>query len=254
LGQAELAIEQAERSIREVVDLPLLLERDLRGRKIYRRGDVNRPGIRGLTLDRGAVEVGLREGVLGLELASFPLVQTEVFRSAASVLWYNADPLPLRELYEQPGLLDAVGRALVDTPIARRMRVGARWFAEAHYTSAPDDAALALGVCLDALLGGKRALPGSAMGDRVALLTAAPSKRRSARKAYMDFYGIRSSVAHGGRSTKLDADALTEAFGLAHTIAWRLLDLEDVFQPVSDDAVDEVFDDLRLGIRTWPHI
>lgn len=253
-GQSELAIIEAERRIREVLDLPLLFEQDLAGHDIHRRGDVNRPGIRGLTLDRGAVQKGLGGQALSLELASFPLVRTEVFnQSIEPVQWYSAEPLPIRTLLDNLDLRTAVERALMGTPIAARLRVAARWFAEAHYTSARDDAALALGVCLDALIGSKQPIPGSAMGDRIALLTREPLERRAARQAYMHFYRIRSSVAHGGRSRKVnDDEALKVAFGLANTVARRLLDFEDAFNPRSDDEVDETFQDLHLGIKTWP--
>lgn len=252
-AQYSKGVKEAERRVREVLDLPLLLERNLAEHKVYRRGEINRPGIRGLSLDRGAIEHALKDNTLSLELAAVPLIHTDVFSGPNPVHWYSAEPLPLGTLYQQPYLRRAVQRCLTDTPVARRLRVAARWFAEAHYANASDDAALALGVCLDALLGGTRALPGSAMGDRVALLARDASQRRTTRKAYKDFYGIRSSVAHGGQSNKLTGDALRDAFSLSHATAWRLLDFEDAFRPTSDDHVDEIFDDLRLGIAAWPN-
>ncbi|WP_157805154.1 HEPN domain-containing protein [Mumia flava] len=251
VGQEAKAVDEAERQLREIVDIPLLLERDLRAWKIYRRGSVNRPGVRGLSLDRRAVESGLRETTLGLELAAYPVICNGVM-SASPVHWYSADPLPLGDLYEQEYLLGAVEHALRDTPVGRRIRLAARWFAEAHYAADTDDSALALGVCLDAMLGGVQPLPGSAMADRVALLHPVPSERRAVRKRYLDFYGIRSSVAHGGRSSKLDHDALTDAFALAHDIAWRVLAFDRAFTPSNDRSVDESFEDLRLGVNHWP--
>lgn len=251
-GQAEKGVAEADQQIRDVLNLPLMLERDLKERKVHRRGEVNRPGVRGLRLDRGAVESAMQSGELGLELAAFPLIRNDVFSGASTVHWYSAEPLPLDDLYQQQYLRQAVERSLRDGPVGRRLRVASRWFAEAHYTTEKDDAALALGVCLDALLGGARALPGSAMGDRVAMLLTEPSERKSTRKFYMDFYGIRSSVAHGGQSSKLDGAALNTGFALAHQLAWRLLDFDVVFAPSSEAQVDEIFDDLRMGISTWP--
>jgi hypothetical protein len=251
IGQQAAALDDAERRLQEIVDLPLLLERDLPGHKIYRRGDVNRPGVRGLVLDRGAVAHAMQGEALGLELAAFPLVEGEVVR-ASQVLWYGVEPLPLDELYGQPYLRDAVARCLRDDAIGRRLRVAARWFSKAHYATAHDDAALALGVCLDALLGGKRARSGGPMADRVALLSRDVEQRKARRKAYLEFYAIRSSIAHGAQSGRLDAESLSVGFALSHTIAWQLVDFEATFQPASEEHVEELFDDLRLGVLAWP--
>lgn len=90
------------------------------------------------------------------------------------------------------------------------------------------------------------------MGDRVAMLLPEPSERKKTRKLYMDFYGIRSSVAHGAHSSKLDGTALDTGFALAHQLARILLELEDLFAPSSEAQVDEIFDDLRMGIAFWP--
>jgi hypothetical protein len=168
VGQDWKALEETERQLRNIVDLALLLERDLNGHKIYRRGETNRPGIRGLTLDRGAIESNL-EGSATLELAASQLTITEV-GDIRSFNWFSAEPLPLDTLLDQSYLREAVQSCLKDDPISNRVRVAARWFAEAHYTLADDDAALALGVAMDAMLTGQNNLPGSAMADRVAML------------------------------------------------------------------------------------
>ncbi|WP_140403866.1 MULTISPECIES: hypothetical protein [unclassified Nocardioides] len=254
VGQRAKAVAQTERYLRDVVDLPLLLERDLRGHEVFRRGEVNRPGERGLTLDRAAVEAILRAADASVELASFPLTVTDALGPYLPVQWYNAEPLPLGDLLQQTYLRDAVAATLEDDdPVARRLRVAARWFAEAHYTTASDDAALALGVSLDALLTGKRALPGAVMADRYALLFADPLSRRQRRREYQRFFGVRSSVAHGGHSGELRRmDLLAEFFELVHQAAWRLLEVKRVFSPSTEDAVDELFDDLRLGVVQWP--
>lgn len=251
VGQEAKAVDEADRKLREIVDIPLLFERDLRAWKIYRRGSVNRPGVRGLSLDRGAVELGLKKTDLGLELAAYPVICNGVM-SASPVHWYSSDPLPLGDLYGQDYLVLAIEHALRDTPVGRRIRLAARWFAEAHYANETDDSALALGVSLDAMLGGVHALPGSAMADRVALLHPVASERRPLRKRYLNFYGIRSSVAHGGRSSKLTHDALADAFALAHDVAWRMLAFDRAFKPSNDTSIDEIFEDLRLGISAWP--
>ena len=70
-GQRALAFEEMERQLQNIVDLALLLERDLDRHEIFRRGDINRPGIRGLALDRGAIDRSLKESAR-IELVAFP--------------------------------------------------------------------------------------------------------------------------------------------------------------------------------------
>jgi len=252
VGQQMLADRETERELRNVVDLALLLERELKAHKVYRRGDTNRPGLRGPTLDRGAVEQGL-SGIPVFELASVPLHVDALDGEQWHFQWFNAEPFPLGQLLNQEYLHEAVTSCLKQNPISNRIRVAARWFAEAHYSIADDDAALALGVAMDAMLTGQRALPGGAMADRFALLAEDPSDRRERAKTYLDFYSVRSSVAHGGRSSKLDQGDFMETYlEFVRWAAWRLLAVQDTFAPSSEKEIDILFDDLRWGIRTWP--
>jgi len=64
------------------------------------------------------------------------------------------------------------------------LRVAARWFAEAFWSTDHDDSALALGVAVDALIGSRSGLPGRAMRERFALLESEPEKRASRAKRY----------------------------------------------------------------------
>jgi len=252
VGQGMLADRELERQLRNLVDLTLLLERDLKAHKVYRRGETNRPGIRGLTLDRGAVERGLA-GSSRLELASIPLHFSALSSGSHGVRWYGAEPFPLGELISQEYLHKAVTSCLKRNPVSNRIQVAARWFAEAHYTNAHDDAALALGVAMDAMLSGQRALPGNAMADRFALLSNNPHERLDLVKKYLEFYGVRSSIAHGGRSSKLDrSDFINDYQTSVHWAAWRLLALGDAFSPYSEKEIDALFDNLRWGVQNWP--
>jgi hypothetical protein len=251
IGQQRLAFNETERHIRNIVDLAMLLEHDLEAHEIYQRGGTNRPGIRGLTLDRGAIERGLVKSAR-LELAAFQLTAHALSSGRGPHHWHGAEPFPLGKLFDQNYLRDAVQSCLRQDPISNRVRVAARWFSEAHFTIADDDAALALGVAMDALLSGQRSLPGSAMADRFALLAEDPKQRRKKVTAYLDFYAARSSVAHGGRSSKLEReDFLQEYRASVHWAAWRLLALRDTFVPSSEKEVDALFDDLRWGVRAW---
>jgi len=251
-GQGELAFTDAERKLRDITDLTLLLEKDLKAHAVYRRGSTNRPGVRGLALDRGAIERAL-VGASRLELAAQPLFLSGTFGAREHTRWYGSEPFPLGPLLEQSYLLEGVQSCLRDDPISNRIRVAARWFADAHYSNAGDDAALALGVAMDALLTGQRALPGSAMADRYALLAREPERRRGLVSDYLAFYGVRSSVAHGGRSSKLDdGDFLARYSDSVQWVAWRLIDVRDTFSPACDKDIDSVFDELRWGVRIWP--
>lgn len=250
-GQGELAFTDAERKLRNITDLTLLLEKDLNAHAVYRRGSTNRPGVRGLTLDRGAIERSLT-GTSQLELAARPLFLSGTFGARGHTRWYGSEPFPLGPLLEQSYLLAGVESCLRDDPISNRIKVAARWFAEAHYSNADDDSALALGVATDALLTGQRALPGSAMADRYALLAREPERRRDLVSDYLMFYGVRSSVAHGGKSSKLDdGDFLARYSAAVQWAAWRLIDVRDTFSPASEKDLDSVFDDLRWGVRIW---
>lgn len=249
-GQDRLAFDETDRQLRNIVDLALFLERDLESHKIYRRGDVNRPGIRGLVLDRGAVERGL-DGNAKVELSAPQFTITDA-GDARSLHWFGSEPLPLGELYGQVYLREAVQSCLKNDPIARRMRVASRWYSEAHFTLATDDAALALGVAMDALLTGKGSLPGSVMADRVAALSDEPAKRPGLVKEYLDLYHVRSSVAHGGQSSKLSKEGFMKDFAdFVRWIAWRFLAIQNNFSPSSDAAVDALFNDLRWGVKSW---
>ena len=252
VGQQMLAGRETERELRNIVDLTLLLERDLEAHKAYQHGETNQPGLRGRTLDRGAVERGLA-GMPAFELMSVPLHVDALDGERWHIQWFNSEPFPLGQLLNQEYLYEAVTSCLKQNPISKRIRVAARWFAEAHYAIADDDAALALGVAMDAMLTGQRALPGSAMADRFALLAEDPKDRRECAKTYLDFYRVRSSIAHGGRSSKLDQDDFMETcLEFVRWAAWRLLTVQDTFAPSSEKEIDDLFDDLRWGIRTWP--
>jgi hypothetical protein len=248
-GQSHRATEEVERHVRNLVDLCLLLESDLKGHQLYRRGATNRPGVRGLTLDRGAVGAYLR-GPGQLELSSQPLVVQDL-GGRAPVQWYGVEPLPLGNLLAQPALQQSVVESFGDDLIASRLRVAARWFAESHYTSEHDDAALALGVALDAMLSGKDALPGSALADRFAMLEPVPDKRAERVKTHLNLYKVRSSVAHGGASSSLNADFISSFVSEVQWVAQRLLALRVQFAPVSESDIKTCFDEFRWGIRTW---
>jgi len=236
--------------LQNITDLTLLLERDLADHQVFRRGDANSPGVRGIVLDRGAIDRNLN-GPARIELVGFPWVITSRDDSR-SAHWFGVKPFPLGELLEQDYLREAVQSCLKEDAISKRLRVAARWFAEARYTLADDDEALALGVAMDALLTGQSRLPGSAMADHLALLAPNPMGRPKLVADYLDFYKVRSSVAHAGRSAKLnDPDFIRKFYTSVHWVAWRSLALRERFNIVSEKEIDALFNDLRWGVRSW---
>jgi hypothetical protein len=201
----------------------------------------------GSTVERGLTDAAK------LELIDMPLHFSALSSGPSGVRWYSAEPIPLGELMGQEYLHQAVTSCLKKNPVASRIQVAARWFAEARYSTADDDAALALGVSMDAMLSGQRALPGNAMADRFALLSDNPGERPGLVRAYLEFHGVRSSIAHGGRSSKLDRDNfINEYQASVHWAAWRLLALRDTFAPNSENEIDSLFDDLPWDVRNWP--
>ena len=94
--------------------------------------------------------------------------------SKTTVSWYSADPIPLDRLVSLAG--ESLTHCLFSAdPVPSRLRVTFRWYANAHGASAKDDAALALGVSLDAIVGAKQGLPGQLMAQRFAFLDSDPA-------------------------------------------------------------------------------
>ncbi|MFH8514030.1 hypothetical protein ACH4CE_02545 [Streptomyces gelaticus] len=253
-GQRGMAFTQASRQFEMLVDISLLLEIDKEGYGLHSsRGSWNRPGVRGLTLDRSAIEQSMRGNKSAVELFSNPLIYDELGR-AGGHLWYSADPIPLHAVLSHEPLRDATLKALVDPgSIYRRLRVAGKWFSEAFWASNPDDATLALGVALDALIGSKSGLPGRAMKERFALLDDSPHSRSLRAKQYDELYRVRSTVAHGGISGKVEEEGFVKGFQREVTwAAWRLIAMQADFSVSGDADLDEVFERLRWGTSEWP--
>jgi hypothetical protein len=251
VGQGRLGRAEVARRLEDIIGLVILLENDLQRYEVYRRGPTNRPGVRGLVIDRAAVDAGLK-GSDRDELSYSPLALSEIFGRIETVEWFAAEALPLGALLEQDSLRNEVEASLEADPLTVRLRTAARWVSDAHYTLAADDVVLALGVSLDALLAGRQALPGRALADRYALLEPVPARRPARLEQHQGFYAARSSVAHGGTSSKVsDPEFVNGMFTAVRWAARRILELRELFKPQSDREVDRLFDDLRLGVRRW---
>jgi hypothetical protein len=254
-GQTRLATELATRWLEDLCCLTLLLHRGVKGPAPWSlRGDHNRPGARGLAVDRSTLQEVLgRDSTGAMELAFQPLVVSATFGIHRPVHWYSADPVPLDQLLVDAGL-DRLNTAAVDaTPVAGRLRVSARWYADGQWSRDADDAALALGVALDAIVGSRSALPGRVMAQRFALLDADPTRRRDRVTRYNDVYAVRSAVAHGGESSRLAERGFIRS--VADDVRWaagRLLEFSKTFPTSSEAELDSSFEALSLGALAWP--
>ncbi|WP_148307864.1 hypothetical protein [Actinoplanes friuliensis] len=249
--QGQGAFSQAEESFDTLIGLALLLEDDVEALGLYSgRGNSHRPGIRGLTLHRPALERA-KESV-GAELYCRPLVVSDLGHHA-SAHWYGEKPFPLQALVHEPERVDEISACMSGSDaVSRRMRVAARWYAEAHWSFTSDDAVLAVGIALDALLGSRAGLPGRAMSERFALLEPDPAARHDRARVFGDLYQARSATAHGGKSRLLMQPGFTRDMERsARWAARRLLSLSNRFTPIGDDQLDKVFDDLRWGTVAW---
>lgn len=260
VGQGGLAVRQAERALTTLVDLCVLLTGDERSYRFAGMGGhINRPGLRGVALDRGAITEYLSKGARGLskgpgvaELVSNIYVLSPIPQGAEH-LWCSAEPFPLADALSTEGASALISAILADKMIVgRRLRVASRWFGEYHWATESDDAALALGVALDSLIGSKSGLPGRAMAERFALLEPVTSSRRDRADQYNEIFGVRSSVAHGSRSSKLDdPDYVRKMAADVKWAAGRVIDLEQRFEPSTEREFETLFEDLRWGVRTW---
>jgi len=249
------SIEVAERWLEDLCCLALLLERDPSGKGMWSmRGAHNRPGVRGLVPDRSTLQDVLGRDARGRhELGSEPFVSSPEFGASRSVRWYSADPVPLDELLDEPAVVALIGEAATGTrAVLNRLRVAARWYSGAHWSYEPDDAALFLGVALDAIVGSRDGLPGRVMAQRFAYLHPDPSQRRATVARYNDVYSVRSAVAHGGQPSRLSEPGFIRSF--ADDVRWaaeRLVALGSSFGARSEADVDAAFQALALGEKTW---
>ncbi|WP_459801355.1 hypothetical protein [Herbidospora sp. RD11066] len=252
-GQRSLAFTQAEQKFHLLVDLSLLLEADKEKHGLFSvRGASNRPGVRGLTLDRTVIGEAFKISNDTVDLACQPFIQDELGVSRAH-RWYSPERVPLEDLLADDLLRSSIEKCLAsESNISRRIQVAARWFSESFWSESTDDSALAAGVALDALLGAKSALPGRAMKERFALLDPDPDKRADRARKHEEIYAVRSIVAHGGESRKLEeGDFVREMQDAVTWTAKRLLEAESIFSIASDKSLETMFEDLRWGTRSW---
>ncbi|MER6567139.1 hypothetical protein ABT288_13295 [Streptomyces sp. NPDC001093] len=252
-GQRTEAFNQAQRSLELVVDLAILLDQKKDEHSLYSvRGASNRPGVRGLALDRTVIQQAMKASGDGADLACQPFISDALGVFLPS-FWYSAERVPLEVLLSDDGLSHAVNRCLEGkTNITRRIQVAARWFSESFWATVNDDSVLAAGVALDSLVGARSGLPGRAMKERYAFLEAAPHERPLRAREYDAVYSARSAIAHGGESPRVrEGDFVREMQNSVTWAAWRLLAAEDEFDLRDNKDLESLFEDLRWGTRSW---
>jgi hypothetical protein len=249
LADGQRAIEEAGRRFEDILSVGLLRVKDPQDLGLTPlRGDSHKPGIRGLALHRPAFR-GAQS--LGRELGAEIQIASTTGRRL-HVQWYGEDPLPLDRLIEGSGDIVAMTSIVTGaTPVDRRLRTAARWLAKAHWAVGAEDAVLALGIALDAMLAEEGSSPGRILTERFAFLEADRAIRPSRAKRMDLLYRVRSSVAHGGRSHQLDQEGFVgEMAADVRWVARRLVELSGVAPLRTEADHAALFADLKWGIRS----
>lgn len=252
--QSRRAFDAASEVFTDLLSLALVFESDLDQRGLFSgRGDSHRPGIRGLTLDRHALSFYNRmfANSLGAELAATSFTAGFLGKQVVHH-WYGEDPFPLEDLLVSGSRASDINDILQsNSSIAGRFRTAARWHAKAHWSADPEDAVLALGIALDALLGESGGSPGRVLAERFALLERDKHKRPERYKQFSgEFYPARSSVAHGSRSSLLGKSGFVRF--MAAEMRWAFAQLHTRTKERRDATETDhrtLFDQLKWGLQ-----
>lgn len=250
--QGELGYEDLECALDDLIGLTLMLSENLDEHGLYSlRGATNRPGVRGITLDRKVLGDLLEDSRPG-EFAA-QVLTVNGWDTNGSLRWYSPDPMPLDRILDVR-LSSVVGDFMsADDAIARRIRVSGRWYARAFWASSEEDAALAVGVALDSLLTGNDALPGAVSKSRFALLERDVALRADRFERYEQVYRVRSTVAHGGDAARQLAKigGARSMLSDAQWAATQLIELRKVSAPKGDAAFRELWGAVQWGSLPW---
>ncbi|MFJ5694766.1 hypothetical protein ACIP9X_13030 [Arthrobacter sp. NPDC093125] len=250
--QGELAYEDFERCVEDLIGLTLMLSSRLGEHGIYSlRGESNRPGIRGATFDHGKLRDLIAQDGVG-ELRA-RILRITSWDAGEHFRWQSADPMQLDHLFDEELLPLLKDLLQAQDAIAQRLRVAARWYARAFWSHAEDDAALAVSVALDSMLTGKEAVPGAVSKGRFALLERVPSARSARFDRYEQVYQVRSAIAHGGDATRRLAKigGARSILKDARWVAERLLDLRQISTPENDAAFRDLWAAVQWGSLPW---
>ncbi|CAN5521921.1 hypothetical protein BH09ACT4_BH09ACT4_12560 [soil metagenome] len=252
--QESLAHADFLRSLEDLIGLTLMLSDQLDDHQLnHRRGSANRPGLRGLALDRGGLGARL-SGAGGAELGA-QILSITGWGGNSAFHWYSADPTPLDALLTEPTIREVDDVIRAEDPIAQRLRVAARWYARSLWADADDDSALSVSVALDSLLTGKDSVPGAVSKGRFALLERDVVRRAARFARYEKVYQVRSAIAHGGEAeSRLRAIGGTSSLlDDARWVARQLLELRRISRPTSDSEFRDLWERVQFGTIEWTH-
>ena len=214
------------------------------------RGDSHRPGVRGLTLHRAALVQAVRGTELLKGELSADVLQVGTLSPATSLITGTARTRPP---LDRILVSDEVRRVVLDVmagdrAVHSRVRAAARWHAKGHWSYSTEDAVLALGVAFESLISDRAGLPGRAVARRCAFLDPDPQHRAERARAFAQMYSARSSVAHGGRASRIEDPGF--ARHMASELRWathRFLNLSRLAGATSDSELGAMFDALKWG-------
>jgi hypothetical protein len=247
-SQLELAINNAGDAFEDLISIALMLQPDLDALSLFSlRGDSNRPGLRGLVVDRETL-IKLSETVRAIfkEIACQVLVDG-VFGERTTLHWYSDNAFPLERMLGDPEKQSIAERLLrASSSIDRRLRVAARWHAKAHWSVELTDAVLALGICFDSMLSEQSPSPGRVLSERYALLDPDPDSRRHRYRQFQtEYYPARSSVAHGAKRESLNTALVREMAKQARWTFQRILKVTTLLGTSSEDDYQKMWEALR---------
>jgi hypothetical protein len=240
-SQLELAINSAGDAFEDLISIALMMQPDLDALSLFSlRGDANRPGLRGLVVDRETLsKLSERVPAISREIGCQVLVDG-VLGERTTLHWYSENPFPLENLLADSEKQSIAERLLLaSSGIDRRLRVAARWHAKAHWSAELADAVLALGICFDSMLSEQSPSPGRVLSERYALLDADPDGRRRR------YYPARSSVAHGAKSESLDMSFVRDMARQARWTFQRILRVTTLLGTSSEDDYQKMWESLK---------
>jgi hypothetical protein len=216
------------------------------------RGPTNRPGLRGLRLDRRALHSVLEGAADGELLAD--ILYTSTLRFGNHTYWYSADPFNLEDALAKAEIREPTLYHLFrDEPVSKRVRVAARWYSEAFWSDQRNDAVLRLGIAFDALLGSKAGVPSGVLAERFAFLERDVSKREDAARLFKRYYSMRSAIVHGGAPSEVDISTILSIMENVRLVADRLEAIDRAIPLHSEDDIAKMFEALRWGTVLLPY-
>lgn len=244
------SIDEGLKKFGTLVDLALLFMKHAPPELCRTCASANRPGPRGLALDRRAMEAKLGGNTspeLGAHVLSLSLP-----RFLDQSHWNDAEPLPLGAILHTKPVGSLVADYLYNEgPIGDRIRIAARWFAEAHWAPDIRDAALALGISLEALVGSLTPLGGAKLAERYSVMEPDDTLRNDRAREFRSVWKVRSKIAHGARNPSLDTAMLERMESATFWAAQRLDSIRAAFAPTNEGELDQVFDGLISGTLKW---